>query len=69
MYTYASLIGLGMSISGHWASDVFAGALIGYAIGTTVGKSFRALQEERSAGENKLSMYVTGNAIGMRIRW
>jgi len=65
VYTYASLIGLGMSIYDHWASDIIAGALIGFAIGTTVGKSYRNLIEKR---ENKLNFYVTPNSLGVIIR-
>jgi membrane-associated phospholipid phosphatase len=41
--TYATFIGIGVSTNVHWFSDVVAGALIGYAIGTAVGKSFRNL--------------------------
>lgn len=40
---YASLIGLGVSTNIHWLSDAFAGALIGYAIGETVGRTFKTL--------------------------
>jgi membrane-associated phospholipid phosphatase len=42
-YLYAGYIGLGMSLFGHWLSDVFAGALLGYAIGKSVGRSFTEL--------------------------
>jgi len=65
VYSYASLIGLGMSIYGHWASDVIAGAFIGYAVGATVGKSFRSLTEKT---EKPLSFYVTTNSVGVIIR-
>jgi len=65
VYTYASLIGLGMSVYDHWASDVFAGALIGFAVGTTVGKSYRNLIDD---GENKLMFYATANSFGVIIR-
>jgi membrane-associated phospholipid phosphatase len=41
--TYASIIGLGVSMNIHWFSDAFAGALLGYAIGKTVGCSFKSL--------------------------
>jgi membrane-associated phospholipid phosphatase len=41
--TYASFIGLGVSTNIHWFSDAVAGALIGYAIGSTVGSSFRSM--------------------------
>jgi membrane-associated phospholipid phosphatase len=37
---YALYIGVGVSMTIHWFSDFAAGALIGTAIGTTVGKSF-----------------------------
>ncbi len=42
-YPVAAAIGFGM-IDGdrHWASDVVAGALIGHAIGYSIGKSFRS---------------------------
>ena len=64
-YTYASLIGLGMSVYDHWASDVFAGALIGYAIGRTVGRSYRNILE---GNEPRVNFYFTGNSIGIFIR-
>jgi hypothetical protein len=66
VYSYASLIGLGMSVYDHWASDVIAGALIGLAVGTTVGKSYRSLIREDK--ENGLTFYVTSNSIGFIIR-
>jgi membrane-associated phospholipid phosphatase len=65
VFTYASLIGLGMSVYDHWASDVLAGALIGFAVGTTVGKSYRNLIEEK---ENKITFYLTSNSMGVIIR-
>ena len=65
VYTYASLLGLGMSVYDHWASDVFAGALIGFAVGTTVGKSYRNFIDET---ENKLMFYATPNSFGIIIR-
>ena len=37
--TYALYIGLGVSMTIHWFSDFSAGAIIGTAIGTVVGKS------------------------------
>lgn len=38
---YAFYIGIGVSLSIHWFSDFVAGALIGTAIGITVGRSYR----------------------------
>jgi membrane-associated phospholipid phosphatase len=42
-YLYAVIMGAGMSISAHWASDCVAGALIGCAIGKSVGASYRRM--------------------------
>ena len=49
-YTASTLMGFAM-IDGnfHWASDVVAGALIGHAIGWTVGSDFRARYRGSSA--------------------
>ncbi|MDR1467856.1 MAG: phosphatase PAP2 family protein [Spirochaetaceae bacterium] len=66
-YTYAALIGLGVSVSVHWASDVFAGALIGYAIGKTVGKSYRKLREHR-VKNNSLTFYASYHSVGISIK-
>ncbi len=44
--TYATLIGVGVSTNIHWFSDAVAGALIGYAIGSTVGGSYRNLMDK-----------------------
>jgi hypothetical protein len=38
--TYALYIGIGVSMTIPWFSDFLAGAIIGTAIGTVVGKSF-----------------------------
>lgn len=40
---YAFYIGLGVSVSIHWFSEFIAGALIGIAIGTVVGHSFKEI--------------------------
>jgi membrane-associated phospholipid phosphatase len=65
VYLYSSLIGLCMSVYDHWASDVIAGALIGLAVGTTVGKSYRNFIEKK---ENKTTFYITPNSIGVILR-
>lgn len=56
--TFASLIGLGVSTNIHWASDVVSGALIGWAIGRTVGNSFRNLMNG-SQESKAYDFYVT----------
>lgn len=48
LYTYAFCVGLSASVSMHWLSDIFAGALLGYAVGKTVGQHF-AKKEDRSS--------------------
>lgn len=39
---YALYVGLGVSLSIHWFSEFVAGAIIGWVIGTVVGRSFKA---------------------------
>jgi membrane-associated phospholipid phosphatase len=39
-YACAWFIGIGVSLNTHWASDVFGGALIGYAAGRVVARTF-----------------------------
>ena len=65
VYTYASLVGIGISVYDHWLSDQFAGALIGYAIGWTVGRSYRNMMEGK---ESKISLYLTTNSMGIRVK-
>ena len=67
MYTYAALIGFGVTLNVHWASDAFAGALIGYAIGKTVGKSFNALLHGKPRA-SPVSLYIIPNMIGVGVR-
>jgi membrane-associated phospholipid phosphatase len=78
-YSYAVFIGAGMSLMAHWASDSVAGALIGYAIGKSVGAGFRQLSHsesssntakpgELSLGEN-LSFYYNGSELGLAVRY
>ncbi|MDR2444485.1 MAG: phosphatase PAP2 family protein [Spirochaetaceae bacterium] len=64
-YSYAVFIGLGVSWCVHWPSEVFAGALIGYAIGKTVGGSFSRLLNNKQ--DDTVALYVTANMIGIRI--
>jgi membrane-associated phospholipid phosphatase len=64
-YTYAAFIGLGVSLCVHWSSEVFAGAIIGYTIGKTVGRSFNKLiSKDQDEG---LSFVVTPNFVGINL--
>jgi membrane-associated phospholipid phosphatase len=64
VYSYAALTGFGVATDVHWASEVLAGALIGYAVGKTVGKSFSKLLEN-NVSDNHVSLYFTQNSIGV----
>lgn len=66
-YSYAALIGFGVTLDVHWSSEAVAGALIGYAVGKTVGRSFNQLLEGKK-NKNNVSFYFTQNTIGVFIR-
>jgi membrane-associated phospholipid phosphatase len=66
-YTYAALIGVGMSFYDHWASDIIGGALIGFAVGKTVGRSFKKLLAPEGKSE-KVSFYITPASAGVIVR-
>jgi len=68
VYSYAALMGLGVSVTVHWVSEAIAGALIGYAIGKTVGKSFARLLYNGVKNKNSLSFCITSNYIGVRFK-
>jgi membrane-associated phospholipid phosphatase len=53
-YPIATMIGFGMVVrDSHWASDVVGGALVGHAIGYSVGRAFR--KRVRGAGSGEVS--------------
>jgi membrane-associated phospholipid phosphatase len=65
-YGYAAFIGIGMSLCGHWMSDIFAGALLGFATGKTIGKSFSKRYKDGAAPRvEAYSWYVTPDSIGI----
>jgi membrane-associated phospholipid phosphatase len=65
-YGYAACIGIGMSLCGHWMSDVLSGALLGFATGKTIGKSFsKRYQDGASPRVEAYSWYVTPDSIGI----
>ncbi len=70
-YPISLIIGIGM-IDGdyHWASDVVAGALIGHAIGYTVGRNFRRSVREgkKDTGIDALTLRpLTGSTYGLAV--
>ena len=62
-YPAASFIAFGM-LSGahHWASDVVAGGLIGHAIGSTIGRDFRRMQDANVVHGPSVSLVPFGGA-------
>jgi membrane-associated phospholipid phosphatase len=66
-FAYAGCTGLGMSLFGHWASESFAGALMGYAIGKSVGRSFNGLLGNKTNADYLL--YATPNGVGLTINF
>jgi len=67
-YFYAALMGVGVTLTSHWASEVFSGALIGYAIGKTVGKSYSKFLNNNE-DENPVSFYFTPNSTGIIVQY
>jgi membrane-associated phospholipid phosphatase len=65
-YSYAVLMGFSVTLDVHWASEAVAGALIGYAIGKTVGRDFNRLLSNNKQ-ENTVSLYCTPSSAGVRI--
>jgi membrane-associated phospholipid phosphatase len=67
-YPVSLAIGIGM-INGdhHWASDVLAGALLGHAVGYTIGRNFRRLyREPHEATARTPTWEIVPMAIGAR---
>jgi membrane-associated phospholipid phosphatase len=66
-YAYATCIGLGVSLCVHWSSEVFVGALIGYAIGKAVGHSFNRLLGNYQNQNNRITYYISPHSVGLRM--
>ena len=64
VYSYAIVMGISMAASVHWASDVFAGALIGLAVGKTVGRSFARPNQP----PQNISFSFSGTAAAVNFR-
>jgi membrane-associated phospholipid phosphatase len=67
-FSYAALMGAGVSLSVHWVSDVLAGALMGYAIGATVGRSFRQLLHPVTR-RDRVSFTLTAQPLGILVKF
>jgi len=63
-FAYATWIGVSVSVNIHWFSDAFAGALIGYSIGTSVADNFKSKIVQSSSQQSfKWSLYPTAQGI------
>lgn len=62
LYPGAATVAFGMmSGAHHWASDVVAGALMGHAIGASVGADFRRMHNTRASG-SRVALVPFGTA-------
>ena len=68
-YIYAAAVGLSVSLFSHWASEVVSGALIGCAVGKSVGRSFNQLLGGGRQSGVKYSLYPTMNGVGVAINF
>lgn len=76
-YSTASLIGISRMIEHeHWASDVFAGAVIGYLSGKQVTRYFNrthpkinGLQFSEPGPKAQFTIVQYGNQLGFAVRW
>jgi len=76
-YSAATLVGISrLTEHEHWASDVFAGALLGYVCGRQVvshyDKTHRdafSSMESKSKIKKELTFIQYGNQIGFSLRW
>jgi membrane-associated phospholipid phosphatase len=66
-YPVAGAVGYGV-VSGadHWLSDAVAGALIGQAVGWTIGRDFRRMQDTRTEAVKVRVVPLTG-ATGLAV--
>jgi membrane-associated phospholipid phosphatase len=74
LYVIAAGVGLGrMADQRHWASDVVAGTIFGYAVGTTVGRRARKRGEREDSAPIRAGVldgaYLTGGPGGMMVGW
>jgi len=76
-YTAAALAGISrLTEHQHWASEVFAGALVGYLCGRQVVDNFRrthgyqpGIPVQSSRRKVRLSVFPAGNQVGVCLRW
>jgi membrane-associated phospholipid phosphatase len=76
-YSAATLVGISrLTEQKHWASDVFAGALIGYLCGRQVVSHYNRIHQ-KSANysvcdtdrKTEITFVQSGNQVGLFILW
>jgi len=65
-YLFLSVISHGKS-SMHWFSDTVAGGLMGFAIGSSVGRDFRRRWEGKKDDRSGLSFHVVPQVFGISV--
>lgn len=69
-YPLAAGVGLGMWFSDHhWASDILSGAMLGEAIGSSVGQSFAPSGSEQATGFSAGRLVAAPLEGGMLFTW
>ncbi len=64
---YSVIIGVSMSFMAHWTSDIWGGALAGFAIGRTVGKSFARYRDGKAP--DAVSFYAFPGGAGICVKF
>jgi hypothetical protein len=57
------------SLFSHWSSEVVSGALMGYAIGKSVGNSFNRLLGNKSTAKIAFSLYPVPGGMGLTVNF
>jgi membrane-associated phospholipid phosphatase len=76
-YSVASLVGISrLTEHKHWASDVFAGALLGYACGKQVVSHYNKTHQNllspeqlKSKSKSEVMLFQNGNQVGLALIW
>ena len=70
---FVAYIMVGVTVhNGHWMSDNIAGLLIGYAIGSTVGRSFRKIVNKKLGIDERqieISPSISFSSIGISVNF
>lgn len=76
-YSAATLVGISrLTEHQHWASDVFAGAVIGYLCGRQVVSHYNKTHQNslehttgKSRNKSEIALFQYGNQIGLSLLW